>query len=73
MKWWRERPELRHIVVVVLTSSDEERDHVHAYQAGARSYVVKPPDPEQLKMLLRSLRSYWSGFGGVDPILTAAA
>src|ERR1051325_2215773 len=49
LAWMRLRPELSQIVVIVLTSSAEERDHEKAYALGARSYLVKPPTPQALE------------------------
>ena len=60
LSWIRSRPELDSIVVVVLTSSAEEKDHQRAYSVGARSYLVKPPTPETLLDVARSLETYWS-------------
>jgi CheY-like chemotaxis protein len=69
LRWIRQQPSLEPIVVVVLTSSDEERDHNTAYELGARSYIVKPPDNEQILNLLRSLESYWARFDSAGPVL----
>ena len=38
----RDEPELRRIPVVVLTTSDEERDIAASYALGANAYMVKP-------------------------------
>src|SRR4051812_33398951 len=46
LAWMRLHPELNRLVVVVLTSSPEEKDHERAYSLGARSYLVKPPTPD---------------------------
>jgi CheY-like chemotaxis protein len=59
LSWIRQRPELDSLPVVVLTSSDENRDHQKAYSLGARSYLVKPPDPDEIKRLITSLDSLW--------------
>jgi CheY-like chemotaxis protein len=61
LEWVRARRELDHIVVVMLTSSDEDRDHRRAYALGARSYLVKPPTAEALVQLMNSLASLWVG------------
>jgi CheY-like chemotaxis protein len=55
LAWLREQPLLNSIVVVVLTSSAENRDHEKASALGARSYLVKPPTPESLRQVLESL------------------
>jgi CheY-like chemotaxis protein len=50
---------LRQIPVVVLTTSDAERDIVRAYQHHANSYVVKPVGFEQFQQLIEGLGAYW--------------
>lgn len=72
LTWWRDQPELKAIVVVVLTGSDELRDHQRAYALGARSYLVKPPGAAELQQLLRSLESYWQRYGERSPLITSA-
>lgn len=47
------------IPVVVLTSSQEERDLVESYKIGVNSYVVKPMDFDQLGDSVRLLGQYW--------------
>jgi len=55
----REDLELKHIPVVVLSSSDEERDVINAYNFNVAGYIVKPVDPEQFKAAIRIVDSYW--------------
>ena len=59
LQWIRGQPHLKHVVVVMLTGSDERRDHQQAYALGARSYLVKPALADDIKRLLESLRSHW--------------
>jgi len=42
LAWLRREPDLRHLPVVVLTSSREPSDIKRAYDLGANSYLVKP-------------------------------
>ncbi|HEY7924174.1 MAG: response regulator [Burkholderiales bacterium] len=50
---------LRHVPVVILTSSSSDRDVEHAYAEHANSYLVKPHDYERLVTLLGRARDYW--------------
>jgi CheY-like chemotaxis protein len=52
-------PALHTIPVVILTTSDAERDIALAYHNHANSYVTKPVDFERFSSLLRDLGFYW--------------
>ncbi|HJT19681.1 MAG TPA: response regulator [Nitrospira sp.] len=52
-------PRTKHIPVVVLSSSREERDLSHSYRLGVNSYVVKPVDFPQFTDTVRQVGSYW--------------
>lgn len=52
-------PRHRHLVVVILTSSRDERDIQRAYQGYANSYLVKPINPNEMMDALRYLGFYW--------------
>jgi CheY-like chemotaxis protein len=49
----------RHIPVVVLTSSEAERDMVSAYEHYANSYLVKPVDFGKFTGMMQALGFYW--------------
>ncbi|HVG23776.1 MAG TPA: response regulator [Thermoanaerobaculia bacterium] len=49
----------RLLPVVVLTSSDEERDVVESYRLNANSYVRKPVDYSDFVTAVRQLGIYW--------------
>ena len=55
----REDPSTRMLPVVVLTSSDEERDVVRSYQLGVNSYIRKPVDFNDFAEATRQLGMYW--------------
>jgi CheY-like chemotaxis protein len=56
---------LKQIPVVILTLSQEDADILGMFDLGAKSYIVKPVDIEQLIGVVTLLRGYWSGI--VDP------
>ncbi len=45
--------------VVILTSSDEERDLLESYTFGANSYIRKPVDFTQFTEAIRQMKLYW--------------
>ncbi|MFN3077182.1 MAG: response regulator [Alphaproteobacteria bacterium] len=47
------------IPVVVLTTSEVERDVIASYRLGASGYIVKPVDVEQFMTIARQLQDYW--------------
>ena len=55
----KESEELRKIPIVVLTTSEAERDVTRAYVNHANSYVVKPVDFQKFRDLMNELGIYW--------------
>jgi CheY-like chemotaxis protein len=52
-------PELRHIPIVVLTTSQAEEDIYRTYDLGANSYITKPVTFESLVEVMKILGRYW--------------
>ncbi len=50
---------LRSIPVVILTTSEAERDAAQAYEQHANSFLVKPLDFESFTNLIKELGFYW--------------
>lgn len=50
---------LKSIPVIVLTTSDDERDIQACYQKGANSYVTKPVSFEGLVQAIQRLKDFW--------------
>jgi CheY-like chemotaxis protein len=76
LKLIRSNDKIKLLPVVVLTSSNEERDLIDCYQFGANSYVRKPVDFEQFMESARQLGLYWMTLNEVpltkDPFTTRA-
>jgi len=53
-------PALRHVPVVMLTSSREEKDLILSYDLGVNAFVVKPVDFEQFVAAIRALGMFWA-------------
>lgn len=49
----------RRLPVVMLTSSNEERDLIESYELGANSFVRKPVDFKQFAEAVKQLGLYW--------------
>ena len=64
----RETESTRMLPVVVLTSSDEERDLVRSYQLGVNSYIRKPVDFVEFAEATRQLGMYWLVLNECPPI-----
>lgn len=59
LKEVKESEKLRPLPVVILTTSDAERDLAMAYEYHANSYLTKPVDFFDFSKLLRDLGFYW--------------
>ncbi len=53
--------QLSRIPVVILTTSDVERDVLQAYELGAAGFVTKPVDIERLYEAVHGVQEYWFG------------
>jgi CheY-like chemotaxis protein len=55
----KSHPVYRMIPVIVLTTSDEDRDVSAAYALGASAYIVKPVDFEKFQEVVERVELYW--------------
>ncbi|MCX8144728.1 MAG: response regulator [Azovibrio sp.] len=55
----KQHARFRHIPVVVLTSSAEDRDISTAYTLGVNSYIVKPVSFERFMEVVEHIELYW--------------
>lgn len=55
----KQHERFRHIPVVVLTSSAEDKDINTAYDLGVNSYIVKPVSFERFMEVVQHIELYW--------------
>ena len=55
----KEDSNLRRIPVVVLTTSQAEKDILQAYDLRANAYITKPVDLDQFLTVVRSIEDFW--------------
>ena len=59
LKQIKSSEDLRSLPVVVLSSSEADRDIATAYRQYANSYLVKPIDYEKFTVMMETLGLYW--------------
>lgn len=52
-------PDLKRIPVVVLTTSDDEKDIFRAYDLHVNAYVKKPVDLDQFMRIVEVIENFW--------------
>jgi len=55
----KNNPEFKTTPVIMLTSSDDHKDLIKAYDLNANSYIVKPVDMEKFHDVIRAIESFW--------------
>ncbi|HVV01541.1 MAG TPA: response regulator [Verrucomicrobiae bacterium] len=68
LQWVRKQPELKRLLVVVLTSSNLQKDVDRAYELGANSYLVKPVEFEGTVSLLSRFEAYWAEINRIPTV-----
>ncbi len=64
----KEDKDLRHIPVVILTTSQAEEDIVRSYDLHANCYISKPVDLEALAKIVHSIDDFWFGVVKLPPV-----
>lgn len=62
LEWVRLQPGLRGMLIVVLTTSERISDINRAYHLGANSFLTKPLNLDEFRLMIESLRTYWLAF-----------
>lgn len=52
-------PELKNIPIVVLTTSDDERDILTTYSLHANCYITKPVDFDRFITIVKNIEDFW--------------
>ncbi|MEL6224433.1 MAG: response regulator [Cyanobacteria bacterium J06627_8] len=60
LKELRQDASLRHTPVIVLTTSDQERDRVEAYNLHVAGYILKPVTFAKFVEVVEVLNQYWT-------------
>lgn len=60
-------PALKRIPVVVLTTSDDEKDILRAYDLHANAYVTKPVDLDRFVKIVEAVEDFWLSVVTVPP------
>jgi CheY-like chemotaxis protein len=58
----KEEDGLKHIPVIILTTSEADKDMTRAYDQHVNSYLVKPVGFEDFSKLMNDLGFYWLGW-----------
>ena len=59
LEWLRRQPVIGTLPVAIVTDSGHDPYVDRAYCLGADSYLIKPPNPEELLALVKRLRAHW--------------
>jgi CheY-like chemotaxis protein len=74
----RKDEELRHLPVIILTTSKAEEDRLRGYNLGVNAYIVKPVGFENFSDAVRAINIFWQlvelpgGDHGPDEIIGSA-
>jgi CheY-like chemotaxis protein len=59
LAWLRKQDKLKRLPVVVLTSSNSERDMNEAAELGANGFITKPRTLESFQVMVTAFSEYW--------------
>lgn len=59
--------DLKHIPVIILTTSEAEQDILRSYQLHANCYITKPVDMDQFMKVIKYVEGYWFSIVRLPP------
>ncbi len=59
LKQIREDDELRHLPVIILTTSKAEEDRIRGYDLGVNAYIVKPVGFDSFSEAVKTISLFW--------------
>jgi CheY-like chemotaxis protein len=59
LKQIRENNELRHLPVIILTTSTAEEDRIRGYDLGVNAYIVKPVGFDSFSEAVKTISLFW--------------
>ncbi|MGE0594593.1 MAG: response regulator [Vicinamibacterales bacterium] len=59
LRWIRQDPGVRHLPVIVLTSSEASGDILDSYRLGANCYLAKPLDLQSFERAMDMVTRFW--------------
>ena len=63
VKWIREQPEFKKLLITVLTGSRDGKDISELYRLGANSFINKTASQEEFTRTLRDMNTFWVTHG----------
>lgn len=58
---------LKHIPVIILTTSSSQKDILHAYRNYANAYITKPVDVNDFIKIISTIEDFWIGIVQLPP------
>ncbi|MBL0155917.1 MAG: response regulator [Bryobacterales bacterium] len=63
----RANPRIRHIPVIILTTTQAPNEILECYRLGANCFITKPPSFHDFVDLIRATSTYWFQFANLPP------
>jgi two-component system, response regulator len=67
LKAIKSNPRTRAMPVVIMTSSNEQRDLIESYQLGVNAFIQKPVDFDDFRRVIEQVGKFWLGINKAPP------